>query len=620
VTEQIVSVPISNLRPCPTNPRKHGLLKGIEEMTASVQSVGILQPVVARRVGSAPSGESFYEVVFGHRRREAARRAELADVPCIVREYSDDQVLEAQIVENLGREDVHPLDEADGFAELLKRGYTVAHAAARVGKPTAYVAQRLKLCALSKSARKALDEDRVTLGVALELAKLPNQTLQDDALERVAAGESKRGRDFDADPRGLLTVQQARHVIESDVMRKLANAPFDTTDASLVPKAGACAACPKRTGAQAELFPDASSPDLCTDPECFRGKLDARWDAIKATAKKEGKAVLPVAEAKSAFSEYNTRFYHAKLEALDSTTWSAGGRQVPVRDLFKKDALPEITIARNPHTGDIIELVPKGAVDKARSKEDRARGASSGGRSKSKSSGAAAKADAKEKAAAERARAKAATNVEINSRSVLAISHAVEKAGSKADVFVLDLVLGDLWNNGDYDVIEGIAARRGLGVGAGKAGKRDHMPDVAKVRREPKASDASWLRGLLTELLLGQHVEFAYGEDKSKIEKACKTWGIDRKAIEQSVVSWQVAEKVRLATEAKAGKGGKAKKSKPGTCRMCGCTDEEACEGGCSWVEPDLCSACAPKEQAPAKGPRAKKKASKAPKKKGARK
>jgi ParB/RepB/Spo0J family partition protein len=156
------------LRPSPLNPRQH--VADIDDLTASVREKGILEPLL----------------VAGERRWRAAKAAGLEVVPAMVRELTDAQVLEIAIVENNQRANVHPLDEADGFNRLqhLEANYTPETIAAKIGRPVAYVKNRLRLLSLIGDARKAFNEDQLTLGHAQLLAKLtPEQ--QGKALRQV---------------------------------------------------------------------------------------------------------------------------------------------------------------------------------------------------------------------------------------------------------------------------------------------------------------------------------------------------------------------------------------------------------------------------------------------------
>jgi hypothetical protein len=152
-----------------------------------------------------------------------------------------------------------------------------------------------------------------------------------------------------------MSVEEAREHIERDYMLRLGEAPFDTTDATLVPKAGACSACPKRTGAQRELFSDVKSADLCTDPPCFKTKVDALWQIRKKEAEKGGKKVLEGKAAQAALSHGGSHV------SLDHEEW-VGEKHVKVRKLFGKD-LPETTLARD-HNGNVLELVPRADFQK----------------------------------------------------------------------------------------------------------------------------------------------------------------------------------------------------------------------------------------------------------------
>jgi len=131
------SVPITALAESATNPRKRFDAKSLEELAASFKTQGILAPLLVRELE-----ESKYEVVAGARRLRAAKLAELEKLPVRVVKLTDAEAIEAQCVENLQREDIHPLEEALGFKSLLELGepaYTIATIASRAGKSEAYV-------------------------------------------------------------------------------------------------------------------------------------------------------------------------------------------------------------------------------------------------------------------------------------------------------------------------------------------------------------------------------------------------------------------------------------------------------------------------------------------------
>ncbi len=275
--ESVVLLPTTQVHKSPTQPRRRDDKKPDEDFVASIRSKGVIQPIVvrARKAGG-------WEIVFGHRRWLGSAMAVRTEIPAIVRDLSDDEVFELQLIENVQREDMHPLDEADGFRRMLdKHGRTAQQIAERIGRPLSYVAQRLKLGDLGKEARAALDKDKVSLGVALLLARVPAQ-LQAEALQQLWQG---------------IDYAQAKRRLEESYLLRLDQAPFGIADATLVPKAGACNVCPKRTGQQRELFPDAARADMCTDRVCYRSKLDAVWQIRKKEADAGGSKVLEGAAA-----------------------------------------------------------------------------------------------------------------------------------------------------------------------------------------------------------------------------------------------------------------------------------------------------------------------------------
>lgn len=350
MTTSFQEIALDALQPSPTNPRKR--LGPLDDLVESIRAQGILQPIVAR------ARTKGYEIVCGHRRTEAARVAGLAKIPAMVRDLSDEQVLEAQLVENLERADMHPLEEAEAIHAMLQRpGWTQQRVAEKIGRSIVFVAQRVQLLTLSPKCRKALDEEKISVGVALELARIGNPKTQDEALEDIRPDWQ------DVHP----TVERARRVIQERFRLQLGKATFDTTDANLVPAAGACSTCPKRTGNQTSLFADIKSPDLCTDPVCFRSKLDATFKARSLAAKKEGlKVVTKKEEVSSAVRGWNKEWV-----ALEHKEYLGTGAAKTVRQIVGKEVAPA-AIAQDPDSGQIVELVPKAVLDKALRSERKA--------------------------------------------------------------------------------------------------------------------------------------------------------------------------------------------------------------------------------------------------------
>lgn len=276
MSQSLQMLSLDSLRESDLNPRRHFAEASLAELAENIRQVGVLTPLLVRP-SENPDGMR-YEIAGGHRRYRAAERAGLEEVPCIVRELSDDEFLEILTLDNLHREDVHPLDEAAGYKALLSHGHDIDTLAAKVGKSVSYIYQRLKLLDLVDDAQRAFLDNEITAGHAILLARLaPSDQPQflEDCLD-----------DW--------TVAELRRSIEGQLYMSLDRAPFPIDDASL--PGGSCVECPKRTGHNMQLFPDITVADTCTDKACHAGKVAAWLDAIY----KKKKCTLRVSAAYTA--------------------------------------------------------------------------------------------------------------------------------------------------------------------------------------------------------------------------------------------------------------------------------------------------------------------------------
>lgn len=175
------SIKIAEAYESETNPRgKEFAAIAFDELVASIREKGVLVPVLAR---PRPKNGRQFEVVAGNRRLRAAKTAGLAEIPAMVREMSDIEAREAQIVENLQRSDIHPLDEGQAYRELIEEGtLAVKDVAVKVGKSEKYVRDRLFLTNLIPPARKSYRSGKIVDTVAVLIAKL-SDTDQPKALE-----------------------------------------------------------------------------------------------------------------------------------------------------------------------------------------------------------------------------------------------------------------------------------------------------------------------------------------------------------------------------------------------------------------------------------------------------
>lgn len=180
----LVEVAVSAIRPNPRQPRAHFDEEALAALTSSVREVGVLQPVLVRRVG-----EDEYELIAGERRWRAARRAGLPTVPAIVRNASDRESLEQALIENLNREGLNPLEEAAGYQQLLE-DFDLTHEqlSQRVGKSRAAITNSLRLFQLPPAVQRLVAEGRLSAGHARALLGTPDRAFQ-ESLARKAANE-----------------------------------------------------------------------------------------------------------------------------------------------------------------------------------------------------------------------------------------------------------------------------------------------------------------------------------------------------------------------------------------------------------------------------------------------
>ena len=163
----IIYIPIENITVNPNQPRKIFNPEALGELSASIKASGVIQPIVVRRVNGT------HQLIAGERRWRAARQAGLETIPAIVREATDAESLELALVENLLREDLNPMEEAEGYQKLLAQfGWTQEELAQRVGRDRSSIANALRLLRLPDLIQADLRGGRLTMGHALALLSL----------------------------------------------------------------------------------------------------------------------------------------------------------------------------------------------------------------------------------------------------------------------------------------------------------------------------------------------------------------------------------------------------------------------------------------------------------------
>lgn len=157
-------VPIEQVQPNPDQPRRAFAKEAMEELAASIKEKGIIQPLIVRKQGAG------FEIVAGERRWRAAQQAQLHEVPVIVRDFTDTEVLEVAIIENIQRADLNPIEEAAGYKQLMDRfGHTQEKLAEAMGKSRSHIANLMRLLSLPDDVQAMLRDGTLSAGHARAL-------------------------------------------------------------------------------------------------------------------------------------------------------------------------------------------------------------------------------------------------------------------------------------------------------------------------------------------------------------------------------------------------------------------------------------------------------------------
>ena len=194
-------VPLERLEPNPDQPRRTFEPEALEELAASIREKGVIQPLIVRK---HPSKPDHYEIVAGERRWRASQIAQLHELPVIVRDFSDTEVLEIAIIENIQRAELNPLEEALGYRQLMDRfGHTQERLAEALSKSRSHIANLLRLLQLPDDLQDMLRDGRLTAGHARALltaddprglaAQVVSRGLSVRDLERLAKKPNKNG-------------------------------------------------------------------------------------------------------------------------------------------------------------------------------------------------------------------------------------------------------------------------------------------------------------------------------------------------------------------------------------------------------------------------------------------
>jgi ParB/RepB/Spo0J family partition protein len=259
-----------------TNPRGKAFEgAAFDDLVASVKEKGVLVPVIVR---PRPKGDKQFEIVAGNRRFRAAKLAGLEEIAARIEKLTDEEAREVQIVENLHREDIHPLDEGEAYRKLIEEGknYDIVAVAAKVGKGIAYVRRRLILTDLTADAKKAYRSEKVNAGQVELIARLGSDD-QARAIKMVTQRNYGTG--------------DLREWIQKAVVEKLSVAPPWKGHEDLVAAMAPCPECSKKKGGN--LFGEGAA-EQCGDPTCFARRLAAHIQLTIEKFKSDKKPLLLV--------------------------------------------------------------------------------------------------------------------------------------------------------------------------------------------------------------------------------------------------------------------------------------------------------------------------------------
>lgn len=272
---QILVIPLSDLKESPTNPRTHFNDEKIKEIGDTLKLCQIHPILVRNNPGKGPEK---YELVCGANRLRAAKVAGLPNLQATVRDLTDVEVMELQLIENAKRGDISAMEEATAFDRYMKKGkLTAQQLADKTSYSIRHIYQRLKLLDSATFVREALEEGKITPAHADLINRLPKER-QRDAFDSCFVDEWSPQGSIEA----LISVRDFENWIKREIYRDLSVVPWKLDDASLLPKSGACIGCKFNTGCNPNLFSDLKK-DHCQNGDCYDEKFELHIAARQKT-------------------------------------------------------------------------------------------------------------------------------------------------------------------------------------------------------------------------------------------------------------------------------------------------------------------------------------------------
>jgi ParB/RepB/Spo0J family partition protein len=335
LSNKIMDLNISDVYPTKDNEREFrdpAEDRALQEMAANIREKGVLQPVLVRK---HPTRLGKYELRAGERRLRGSKLAGKKTIPAIVLVLNDEEAMEVTVIENLHREDLTPLEQARSIQNLLslhKGQWTAKTVAAHLGMTAATVLRRARLTALTKEWAKAM-EDKLFPQWGTGHYELIARF--DDSIQKILFEEMNAWGRYES----MSLEEFERHL--ADKTRFVQMAKWDIADETLVPEAGACNRCEKRSACKPGLFDDHSEPDKigkkdrCLDWECWKKKDAAFFVRRKVELQKENPGLLSVTHT---FNSQDSLFGKDKYEEAKK----------------KKSTSVQALMEDGPHKGDLI--------------------------------------------------------------------------------------------------------------------------------------------------------------------------------------------------------------------------------------------------------------------------
>lgn len=541
-------IPIAHIVPSQTNPRKYFDPDKLRELADSIIEHGLVEPILVRptTLDPIPGGEyddesfniQYFELVAGERRWRATKLAGLTVIEAKVRDLDDQAALEIQMIENLQRDDLNPMEEADGYAAMLNLTkedgtsvYTVDTLAARIGKKgksKSYVYGRLKLRNLPPLAMDAIAKGDLPATIAEMIGRLPSMEMRQEFWDEWF--EFYGREDFE-----MPSFREVRETIERNYMRELKKAPWNRKDVKLVPDAGACINCPKMTGNNRAEFPDGRA-DMCTDVPCFERKLKAHYERQVGKAEKSGARVLCEADSVKLFNRagdsvwLSSEAHNKYVELKDQPYWDKEKRSY--KQLL--DGHVETVVAISPQ-GEPYYFAPRAEAERVLAEVHGLKSETYHARSDHKTSMKKAQDEKKNRQAAA---------AEVVTRALACPIHSY----FEDDAF-LRLIAKFLISEGNADVARAIAKRREI----------EYNPNHVRgwVSKFVDSVDDAQIHGLIVEWLIQRELEAwaCWGSDRDDRFPLCDYFELKPKAVMREVAAkrkQEAKEKAKAKTKPKA--------------------------------------------------------------------